>query len=322
MRTDSVYLGCRRSTASHAIEEHGGRTALLRHRPRSQNALWVVSLAVSSKDPRVDEQAAVDAIGGVENLVVRPEYEPNGRDTAPDWRVRMAGGRVADVEVIRGTNRAAREFTGALSTGDSAKQTWHDERLSWEWTIVVSETHPTEGDRTVGPLKRAVCDALVGIESQSSSPIQMRKAAGLELASIAHRHGGHTRNVDVMKVPLYLGEGRGRVQAFPSASESGMGDCDPLVPTIQDCIAKKAKKRSLDTAPGMKWLAIALEGMPASQLTDLYGPNSPQPHRSLDPITFDYFDEVWVIARSDGNYTALRLSEGGTGQQSYVVPRS
>ena len=125
-----------------------------------------------------------------------------------------------------------------------------------------------------------------------------------------------------MKAPQYLGEGRGSIQAFPSASESGMGDYDPLVPTIQDCIAKKAKKRSLDDAPGMKWLAIALEGMPSFQLTDLYGPNSQQPHLKLDTITFDYFDEVWVIARSDGNYTALRLSEGGDRQQPHVVPRN
>jgi len=72
----------------------------------------------------------------------------------------------------------------------------------------------------------------------------------------------------------------------------------------------------------MKWLAIVLEGMPSFKLTDLYGPSSQQPHPKLDTIIFDYFDEVWVIARTDGNYTTLRLSEGGDRQQPYVVPRN
>ena len=75
-------------------------------------------------------------------------------------------------------------------------------------------------------------------------------------------------------------------------------------------------------APDLKWLAVALERLPSAQLTNLYGPYSRQPHPKLDTITFDYFDEVWVMASSDGNYTSLRLSEGGDTQQAYVVPFS
>ena len=114
--------------------------------PQPCDAGWVASLAVKQKDPRADEQVAADAISALVELVEPPEFEPNGRDTAPDWRMRIAGGRVADVEVICGTNRAAREFRGALSTRDSAMQIWTDARLSWEWTIIVSEISPKIGD--------------------------------------------------------------------------------------------------------------------------------------------------------------------------------
>lgn len=274
------------------------------------------------KDPRADEQAAADAISAVVQLAAPPEFEPNGRDTAPDWRMRIAGGRVADVEVICGANRAEREFTGALSTRDSAKQIWPDARLSWEWTIVVSEISPKIGDRSIKPLKEAVCDELVAVEKQGHLPGQMCRAARPELIRVARRHGGRTRGAYAVKTPQYLGEGLGRVCVFSAAWERGRGVHDPLLPVIQECISKKVNKRPLGNAPDLKWLAVALEGLPSAQLTDLYGPNSRQPHPKMDTIAFDYFDEVWVIASIAGNYTSLRLSEGGDTQQAYVAPLS
>lgn len=261
------------------------------------------------KDPRADEQAAADVISAVVKLVAPPEFEPNGRDTAPDWRMRIAGGRVADVEVISGANRAAREFRGALSTRDSAKQIWPDARLSREWTIVVSEISPKIGDRSIKPLKEAVCDELVVVEKQGHSPGQMCRAARLELTRVARRHGGRTRDVHVLNAPQYLGEGLGRVCAFPAAWERGRGGHDPLLPVIQDCIAKKVNKRQLGNAPDLKWLAVALEGLPSAQLTDFFRRDSRQPYPKLDIIIFDYFDEVWVVpARGD---VVLRLFDGG-----------
>ena len=223
--------------------------------------------------------------------------------------MRIAGGRVADVEVICGTNRAAREFRGALSTRDSAMQIWTDARLSWEWTIIVSEISPKIGDRSIKPLKAAVCDELVAVEKQGHSPGQMCRATRLELTRVARRHGGHTRDAHVLKAPQFLGVGLGRVCAFSATWERGRGVHDPLLPVVQDCISKKAKKRPLGNAPDLKWLAVALEGMPSAQLRDLYRRDSRQLHPKLDAITFDYFDEVWVVsARGD---VVLRLSDGG-----------
>ena len=319
-----------RSTASHAIEEGIGRRAQLQRAPRPQNTRWVASAAVSEKEPRADEQAAADAICAVEDVADR-KFEPNGRDTAPDWRMWMADGRrVADVEVIRGTNQAALEFTRALSTGNSAEKTYPDPRLFHEWTIAVGDVSPQIGDRFVGPLMKAIRDVLATVENQGHSPEQTMEAAGRELRldGAVLRCCGQRRLVHVMKVPRHVGPGFGTVRALPFAVRSGWGDYDPLVPVIQDCIAKKTDQRKLDGAPGLKWLAVKLEveGVPAFQLRNLFGLEA-SPHPTLDAITFDYFHEVWVVAwasvgedRREG-FTVLRLSDSGRDQQHYVVPR-
>ena len=101
-----------------------------------------------------------------------------------------------------------------------------------------------------------------------------------------------------------------------------------LVSAVQHCIQHKTKKRQLDNAPDLKWLAVVLDGIYAYQLKNLYnGPLSQPPHPVLD-ITFDYFDDVWAIARTrigkdlTEGFVVLRISEGGTRQQHHLVSRS
>ena len=65
---------------------------------------------MSEKKPSGSEQDAADAIRSVEELLKPPEFEPNVRDTAPDWRVTMTNGRVADVEVTTRTDGDAMSF--------------------------------------------------------------------------------------------------------------------------------------------------------------------------------------------------------------------
>ena len=95
--------------------------------------------------------------------------------------------------------------------------------------------------------------------------------------------------------------------------------------------------RQLDDAPGMRWLAVVLDGDAGIQLKHHYGGESQKPPPKLDGISFDYFDEVWVIRptqddwwRSEGArvgpsyepiFVVLRLSNGGGTQRHYVVPR-
>ena len=100
-----------------------------------------------------------------------------------------------------------------------------------------------------------------------------------------------------------------------------------LVPPIQECIDDKTSDAQLDAAPDLKWLAVMLEGEPPTLLNEFFGPDALSPYPILDGISFDYFDEVWVVARTrigeDGKegLVVLRLSESGREQQRSVVPR-
>ena len=141
----------------------------------------VASLAMKPKDPRVDEQAAADAIRAVVELLEPPEFEPNGRDTAPDWRIEMTCGRVADVEVIRSTDEDATWFMQSLAP-DGSPRVRRDARLSHEWTILVSDLSPaTNRGLGIGKLMDSVCDTLASVESEHYSPEQMKEIARWEL---------------------------------------------------------------------------------------------------------------------------------------------
>ena len=282
---------------------------------------------MSQKQPRVDEQAAADAICAVEDLVADPCYEPNGRDTAPDWRVRMGGGRVADVEVIRCTDEDAIWFMESLSPDGSPRE-WSDARLSHEWTILASDLSPTT-NRGLGlrKLMDSVCNTLASIESEHSSQEQMGEIARWELRlnADAGLYFGGSRHIYIVKEPHHVGDGRGSVSTQGSVlHDSGAIHYERLIPPIQECIAHKEGDARLDDAPDLKWLAVMPEYEPGWLLNDFFGPGSPSPHPSLDAITFDYFDEVWVAARSlDGeSYVVLRLFRPGDRQQHYVVPRA
>ena len=67
-----------------------------------------------------------------------------------------------------------------------------------------------------------------------------------------------------------------------------------------------------------------LEGEPAGLLNDFFGPDTQSPLPSLDGFSFDYFDEVWVVAKALGgeSYVVLRLFRPGDSQQNYIVPRA
>ena len=263
-------------------------------------------------------------------LVEPPEFEPNGRDTAPDWRVKMPNGRVADVEVIRATNEDAIWFTESLAPEGSARVR-RDTRLSYEWTIVVADLSPTANRRFgVRKLMDSVCDSLVSIEGEHYSPRQMSEITRWEqrLNADAGLYRGGSRHIYVLKEPHRVGDGHGSVSTHASPSWGGGAiRHEKLIPPIQECIARKENDARLDGAPDLKWLAVMPEGEPAWLLKDFFGPGSPSPPPQLDGISFDYFDEVWVVTRTfvgkdrDEGFVVLRLSEGGRQQKHHVVPR-
>ena len=283
------------------------------------------------KAPRVDEQAAADAISAVVKLVEPPEFEPNGRDTAPDWRIKMTCGRVADVEVIRSTDEDAVWFMESLAP-DGSPRVRPDARLSHEWTILVSDQSPAT-NRGLGlrKLMDSVCDTLASVENEHHSPEQMREIARWErrLNEDAGHYVGGSRHIYVVKEPHHVGDGRGSVSTHGSVSWGGGAiHYERLIPPIQECITHKESDAQLDDAPDLKWLAVMPEGDPAWLLKDFFGPGSPSPPPRLDPISFDYFDEVWVAVRTfigadrREGFVVLRLSEGGNKQQHHIVSRS
>ena len=285
---------------------------------------------MSEKEPREDEQAAADAIRVVVELLEPPEFEPNGRDTAPDWRIEMTCGRVADVEVIRSTDEDAIWFMQSLAPDGSARVR-RDARLLHEWTILVTDQSPaTNRGFGLRKLMDSVCNTLASVESEHSSQEQISEIARWELRLNADSglYFGGSRYIYVLKEPHHVGDGRGSVSTYGSASHGGGAiHSERLIPPIQECIDHKASDAQMDDAPDLKWLAVMPEGEPGWLLMDFFGPNSPSPPPRLDAISFDYFDEVWVVVRTflgedrREGFVVLRLSDSGRGQQRYVVPR-
>ena len=129
------------------------------------------------RGPRVDEQAAADAISAVVELLEPPEFEPNGRDTAPDWRMWMHDGCTADVEVTSCTDGEAAGFFKALYHG-GLERVWCDKRLSHRWRVWVAD-HSDRGSerRSVKELVGAVRDTLVFVEARCGTPEHMAAEA-------------------------------------------------------------------------------------------------------------------------------------------------
>lgn len=305
---------------------------------------------VKPKGPRVDEQTAADAIRVVEDLVADPCYEPNGRDTAPDWRMPLSDGRVADVEVMWFTDEAERSFSAALTDRDGSPRVWPDERLSYRWRVMVLDRSPGD-NRKRRPLKTLIGElgaTLALVEGCGGTPEEMAQMAqdaidqptmfvsrpdpmslvvtqrpGLHL----YDHGQPSQNLRVEGVPEPVGSGRGCVVTDASACDSG-GGYSEMVSAIRSCITKKAAQRQLDAAPDGKWLAVMLDGIPGVGLSYHFGGGSLMFPHELDGITFDYFDEVWAITstrigeENQEGFVVLRMSEGGDRQQHYVVERA
>ena len=302
------------------------------------------------KAPRVDEQAAADAISAVVELVEPPEFEPNGRDTAPDWRMRMSDDRVADVEVMWFTDEAERSFFGALTERDGSPRAWPDERLSHRWPVLVLDRSPGDNKkrRPLETLIEELSTTLALVEDCGGTPQQMAKTAQKAIDQptmfvgrpspmslvVTERPGLHlynngqpSQNLRVTGVPELVGPGSGCVETYASALESGSGYGE-MVSAIRSCITKKTSGGQLDAAPNLRWLAVVLDGIPGFQLSHYFGSESPMSPPELNGITFDYFDAVWAVTRTRigedrrEGFVVLRLSEGGHKQQHHIVSRS
>ena len=230
---------------------------------------------MSRKAPRVDEQAAADAICAVERVAEGPKYEPNGRDTAPDWRLWLTDGRVVDMEVILCTDEDATWFMQSLAPKGKARCK-RDDRLSHRWTISVSDSNPSRKDRPIGKLLKAVHDVLASVEREGGTPRQMMETAKSELllAPEVARYcedSGHIR----VEEPHHVGDGNGVVRSYGVTLGGYYEDLQLLLGPVQERIRKKDEKTDgqlLAFAADLRWLAVTLEGIPALLLNDLFWP--------------------------------------------------
>ena len=283
-------------------------------------------------------------------------------DKTGDWRVWMADESVADVEVTTNTDGAAMSFFAALSVKGSGREWPNPRLSHKWTVIVADHRSRVGKRNLMKELVEALCDRLVCVEAVCDTPAQMVSEAGRQLIGPEtyfnrlggwrslraaerrgvsfedwcannpdywypqlladhYKHGRMTQDVRVIGEPEPLGEGQGMVKTIPSLVDGGSG-CDSLAPAIQEAIDMKTQKRQLDGAPGFKWLAVMLDGIPGSQLWGNFGPVSQGQPPTLDSISFAYFDEVWAVACVPEAYTVLRISDGGARQHHHVVSRS
>lgn len=136
---------------------------------------------------RIDEQAALDVIHQVEDVAGYERLKPPGSVPTPDWRVTLADGRLADVEVILDTDAAARsvrsQFSDATvdpSTGKTrhAAKEWPDPRLSYVWDVWVSDHNPSmNGRRSARELVEALIPVLRTAENTGRTTSEMAAIA-------------------------------------------------------------------------------------------------------------------------------------------------
>ena len=301
----------------------------------------------------------MDAAAAVEALSAHPEFEPNGPSTAPDWRVQLSGRRTADVEVTSRPDGDMSSFFAALQKKDGTPKVWRDDQLSWDWNIMVVDHHPgyNKGRRRLKKLIADLAAVLAEVEATSGDPEQMQAHAqaalggallltrtddtlsGRDFPGLQIEDGAHSQRLRVIAPPTRDGYQSGSIEMIPLGGAHGvsLGRGD-LVDVLRDCIDTKTEKRQLDNAPGMKWLAVVLDGVAGIQLKHHYGGGESQkPPPKLDGISFDYFDEVWAIRPTQDDmwrsgraqagpsyepiFVVLRLSDRGETQRHYVVPR-
>ena len=136
-------------------------------------------------DSTVEERLAVrlvrefECVADVEPLVA-------GSVPTPDWRLTLADGRVADMEVTWATNESARRFKSQLAdeqvdeTGlrrRRCRKEWPDARLSMVWDVRVHDHAPGSNKRPAKELVKALMAVLIEVEAAGGTPEDMARAA-------------------------------------------------------------------------------------------------------------------------------------------------
>lgn len=183
-------------------------------------------------DPTVEERLAVRLIRKFEDVVDVERLVPSGSVRTPDWRLTMADGRVADVEVIWDVDGAAQRFEKQLGVVREDENTlrrrhspreWPDARLTLVWDVRVF-LHGLAYEKCwveslVEELVEALVAVLAGVEAEGGEPAQMVEVAQRRLVEPMEYLDGHdwgtkwaeanARGVDFEKFMLGWGSDTG-----------------------------------------------------------------------------------------------------------------
>ena len=136
---------------------------------------------MTDRKPRADEQAALDAIGEVVE-VVHFEWLPEGNERRPDLRLELGDGRIVYVEETLAADQEAQSLRGAAAK----MRPLYAEALSWEWKIRIIDHRPGERaqrGRRLKHLLAALEQTLAEIEQSCETPHEMRRLAMRKLDS-------------------------------------------------------------------------------------------------------------------------------------------
>ncbi len=138
----------------------------------------------TQRPPRIEELAARDVVCAVEDVVAVPvRLDDSGNEPTADWRVTLADGRVADVEVTMHTEPAALSFWSQVTSRPGPER--FDRRLSYVWTVKVSDLDPEANkSRPLRDLVDALVEVLVAAEGTGGTPVEIAEAANAELVSV------------------------------------------------------------------------------------------------------------------------------------------
>ena len=267
-------------------------------------------MAMMTKQPRVDEQFALETMEAVEDVASHRWLDP-GKGPTPDLELRCNDGRVIAVEITMSTDAAARslhaEFDG---------KRWRRPELSCEWGVILSDHSPQDRGRRsdVPALIDKLVPVLQQVEAEGGERDEMLRKASREMARFGRPEWDR---VGITNCDLSGGDTGGGVRTWVSTGDGGFLEAvDALVETVQARIDAKIAKAQLDRFRGPKWLVIVLvDGLAAMQLEDGFGAEDcPRRPAAVDNITFEGIDEVWVIGQCFGrraHRSVLRMFASG-----------
>lgn len=122
------------------------------------------------------ERMGLAAVRAVEDVTYYRRLAP-GKDPTPDWRVKMADGREADIEVTEVTDGQARSLRCQLTSRDNRAREWSASGLTHDWSIGVTFMSPEVGTRPAKELVAALVAVLIEVENVGSSPEEMAAIA-------------------------------------------------------------------------------------------------------------------------------------------------